>query len=70
MEKKITIKGDVVEMVLSHQESLGLSNFSEACRSLIVLGYRATGEQQTITQPIQQPTNQTSTAIDDLEGLL
>ena len=76
MERKITLKGDIIELVLAHQAALGLSNFSEAGRSLIVLGYRQQNGTHSVTQnlPKLEPepppeTTETVGAIDDLSGL-
>lgn len=73
MDKKVTLKGDIVDIVMAHQDALGLSNFSEACRSLIVLGHRQFNGTQSIIQSTPEPAPapaEPTGAIDDLSGLL
>ena len=60
--KRCYIRDEVVQMVESYQKRLGLSNFSEAVNSLLVVN---SGNQQPTTN--QQPAK--ASAIDDLDGL-
>lgn len=63
--KRCYIRDEVVQMVESYQKRLGLSNFSEAVNSLLVVN---SNQQPTNNQPTnQQPAK--SSAIDDLDGL-
>lgn len=63
--KRAYIREDVVALVESYQKRLGLSNFSEAVNSLLVVnsGTQPTNNQTTNQQPAK------SAAIDDLDGL-
>ena len=64
--KRAYVRDDVVALVESYQKRLGLSNFSEAVNSLLVVN--SSGTQSTNNQPTNnQPAK--SAAIDDLDGL-
>lgn len=63
--KRAYIRDDVVELVESYKKRLGLSNFSEAVNSLLVVN---SNTQPTNPQPISQQAAKPA-AIDDLDGL-
>ena len=63
--KRAYIRDEVVAMVESYQQSLGLSSFSEAVNSLLFVNLQ--GQKLTNQAITQQPAK--SSAIDDLDGL-
>jgi len=63
--KRAYIRDEVVAMVESYRQSLGLSSFSEAVNSLLFVNLQG---QKPTNQAITQQTAKSS-AIDDLDGL-